>query len=98
PWLGLEEVHHVFAAMIGVAQEALSDRVDDEVERFEGKLADENGAIVGKFGDLHGAFALLHRESDRLVHVELDRTAAGASFAFAKRLQAQSLDEMSRHG
>ena len=42
----------MFAVVIGVADEALLDGVDDEVQTLERNLADQDGTIIGDFGDI----------------------------------------------
>ena len=43
----LQYIHHVFAVVLGVADEFLAVRINDEIECFERNLPNANRAIIG---------------------------------------------------
>ena len=51
----------MLAAVLGVADQPLMDRIDDEIEAFERNLADEHGTIIGNFGDVARKISALYR-------------------------------------
>jgi hypothetical protein len=82
----------MFPTVGRVADESLTDRIDDEIECFERDLADQHGAFVGQFRDFDETIAALHRELDGPIHPELRDAAAGDGLARAEPFQAELLD------
>src|SRR5206468_110514 len=91
------QFEHVLAAVGGVADEALADRVDDEIEQFQRDLPDEDGAIVRKFRHIDGAVALLNRQTNRAINLEGHNPGARAGRFRAGRTKAELLDQPLRH-
>ncbi len=73
---------HVFAVVRGVADESLADRIDEEIEHFQGELTDQGGTIIGNLGDFDVAIAALNGETNGTIDVEGNdprRSASGSS-------------------
>ena len=68
----LESVHleHVLAAVLGVADQLVPNRIDDEVELFQGNLADENWTALGDLGHIDQTISALDRQPDGFMHLD----------------------------
>lgn len=53
--------------MFRIADQSLTDRIDHEIEPFEGDLSDQDGTIVSDFGHVTSKIATLHSESNGVV-------------------------------
>src|SRR5690242_14825112 len=74
-----------------VAQQALADGINDEIQRFERQLADKHRTGIGNLRDLDGANTVLDGKTDSLVHIEPDQSAARACLSLPKQLQSELL-------
>src|SRR4051794_37974073 len=87
------QLDDVFAAVCGVADEPLADGVDDEVQVFQGKLADQDGAILGEFDDGLQAVTTLDRQADGLVDLHGHGPRARPSGSGPDGSESQLLDQ-----
>ena len=71
------QLDHLFATVFRIADQALPQGVDDEIQVLQRNLADQHGAVIGHFRDTYPAFAALDRESHRTEHVHLTDTVGG---------------------
>ena len=67
----LKHVDHVLAAVGRIADEPLSDRVDDIVQEFQGDLADQDRTFFGKLRDVDPAITPLDDQLDGTEDVKL---------------------------
>ena len=88
-----EHVDHLLAAVIGVADEALADRIDDEIQSFQRNLADENGTFVGYLGRLDDAVASLDGQANRPLDAEGEDAGRGPCSPSAAARQPQLRDQ-----
>src|SRR5438105_2728027 len=65
-----EEVHHLLAAVVWVADEPTIGGIDHEVEQFERVLTHENREVVGEFHHLALAIPTLDGELDGAVNLD----------------------------
>jgi hypothetical protein len=84
-----KEIDHVFAAVLGIADQFATDGIHDEIEHFERNLADESGAVVGDIGDVNCAVATLDGKSHRLVDAAVGDTGRGTNATSADFGQAE---------
>jgi hypothetical protein len=75
-----ENIDHVFAVVLWVADEALSDGIDDEIEAFERDLADEDGAIIGDFGNFADRILILRGPAQGIQSLAFKLLADQAGF------------------
>ena len=90
---GSEHLHHVFPAMIGVADQATVGQVDDQVERLQGDLPDEHGTSLAHFSDINRGHSVLDRQPNRLVHWDVDDAVRRADRPAPGWFQAQAVDQ-----
>ena len=76
------QFEHLLAAVGGVADQSLALEIDDEIEQFQGNLADETGQSSGKLGDIGRAISSLEPSAERC-HKHLD--GAGPRLVIAVR-------------
>jgi hypothetical protein len=73
-----EDLNHLLAAMLGIADQPLAARVYDQVEQLERHLADQHGTVVGDFRDLDDALPILHGQSHWPANAERRRSRGRA--------------------
>ena len=54
-----ENIHHMFAPMFRIADQALTLHIDDEILGFQGDLPNQDREVVGDLADVESAFAPL---------------------------------------
>ncbi len=64
------QLYHLLTVMIWIAEQSLSYRVNNEIEQLKGNLANEDGAIIGKGGNLDGAVPALNRKHHGFIDVK----------------------------
>ena len=69
------DFHDVFAAVLGVADEALASRVDDPVEQFERNLADQDGELIADLADVDRTISSLDGQTHRAKHWHRERAS-----------------------
>src|SRR5207244_1081756 len=74
-----------------------ANRVDHEIQPFQGNLADEDRAVVGDLHDIRCEVTSLNRQLDGPVDLERDEAGGGAGLARAERPQPQLGDQPLRH-
>ena len=78
--------------MIRVADQLLVLGINDEIEQFEGYVADQYGAIVGDLGNPHLAISSLDRQFHLLKNPKGDGTRGGLSLNRLDPLESQLVD------
>ena len=71
----LEDVDHVLAVVVRIADQPLADRIDDEVQPFQRDLPNQYGAIVGNLRHVARELALLNGQPDSRIKRRLNNTA-----------------------
>ena len=66
------------AVVVGVAHQAVSDFVDDQIEQHERLPAKQNRAAIRHLDHIHCAFTFLHHQAHGIVNAEKGETGLGA--------------------
>ena len=66
-----EEIDHLLTVVVGVSDQLLADRIDDEVEQLQRYLSNENGAIVRELRNFDFALPALNRQLNNVMNKKL---------------------------
>jgi hypothetical protein len=75
------QLDHIFAAVFGIANQALPHGINDEVESFKGHLTDQYRAVVGDFDHITAPIPPLDGQTHGAKHLECRYAGARASLA-----------------
>jgi hypothetical protein len=89
----LENIHDMFAAVRWVADQTLVLHIDDEIEQFQGDLANQDRQVVGDLADIEGAFAPLDCQPHRGVHWHGNRPTNASRISGAVMPKAKLRDQ-----
>src|SRR4051812_16067869 len=91
------KLDHRLAAVCGIPDQLAFDRVDHEIEVFDGEVSDPHRAVVGEFRHDRHAVSTLDRQTNLFIALNEDGLLTPSGSTHTDRGKAEPFDETFRH-